>query len=269
VPQETLDRIPNQVAEFADFMHRERSKLPDELTALGSGGGITAQVVRTLAAEVIRTKLAPWLGTDEQALTDWVMRSLAAPCGMVHLNDSQRASFVLTRGQQFMIDVSTAELGHEAPVTRLVAPPPQQAPEEMTADEGVAPTATAHGAAAPLPAAAVFVGAAAVAKRPYVSLDRLMTKARRAIFEHVSSAGDAQNAASGLKAASNLEIVVLLEKALGGGLWIDVNPKTRLPTAALAIDFGEPPDRIGIRFTHVLLQEQAEQAMLTADSATG
>jgi hypothetical protein len=263
VPSES---IREQVADFADFAHRERSKLPDELTALGSGGGITAEVVRQVAAEVIRANLAPWLGADEQALTDSLMLSLVAPSDMVELSDSQRASFVLTRGQ-LMIDVSTAELGREQPVIRLVAPPAQQAPGAMTADGGVAAAATAGGSASPLPAAAVFVGAAAVAKRPYVSLARLMTKARRVIFEQVSSAGDAQNAGSGLEAASNLEIVVLLEKALGGGLWIDVNPKTRLPAAALAIDFRRPQERG--RFTHVLLQERAEQEMLTADSATG
>ena len=266
VPPDVLESLHKQVADFADFAHRERSKLPDELTALGSGGGITAQVVRKVAAEVIRVNLAPWLGADEQALTYSLMLSLVAPSDMVELSDSQRASFVLTRGQ-LMIDVSTAELGREKPETRLVAPPSRQVPGEMAADGGVASAATARGAESPRPAAVVFVGAAAVATRPYVSLDRLMTKARRAIFEQVSSAGDAQNAGSGLKAASNLEIVVLLEKALGGGLWIDVNPKTRLPTAALAIDFKRPPERG--RFTHVLLRERADQEMLTADSATG
>src|SRR5215469_7116176 len=138
VPPDVLESLHKQVADFADFAHRERSKLPDELTALGSGGGITAQVVRKVAAEVLRTKLAPWLGTDEQALTEWLMRSLAAPKGMVELNDSQRASFVLTKRGQFMIDVSTAELGREEPAIRLVAAPSRQARGEMTADEDVA-----------------------------------------------------------------------------------------------------------------------------------
>src|SRR5215469_8326237 len=125
VPPDVLESLHKQVADFADFAHRERSKLPDELTALGSGGGITAQVVRKVAAEVIRVNLAPWLGADEQALTYSLMLSLVAPSDMVELSDSQRASFVLTRGQ-LMIDVSTAELGREKPETRLVAPPSRQ-----------------------------------------------------------------------------------------------------------------------------------------------
>jgi hypothetical protein len=246
---DVLEKIREQVADFADFTHRGRAKLPDQLRALGSGGGITAQVVRTIAAEVIRAKLAPWLGTDEQTLSESLMLSLVAPGNPVELTENQRASFVVTRGQ-LMIDVSTAEVGGEEPVTVLVALP-----------------APAGGGDSPPPAAAVIVGAATVANRPYVSLDRLMTHARRAIFEKVSSAGDAQNTGGGLRAARKLEIVVLLEPALGGGLWIDVNPATSLPEAALAIALREPPDRI--LFTHVLLPETAQQGMLAAGRATG
>jgi len=254
-----------QVADFADFTHRKRAKLADELKALGSGGGITAQVVRKMAAELIRPELALWPGGDEQTLCDSLMLSLVAPGEMLKLTRSQRASFVVTRGQ-LMIDVSTARVG-EKPVTLLIALPGRQAQAESAANGSGAGPATDGGGQAPTPTAVVVVGAATVANRPYLSLDRLMTHARRAIFDEVSSAGDAQNTGGGLRAARKLEIVVLLEPALGGGLWIDVNPATSLPAAALAIALPEPPDRI--RFTHVLLPGEAEPGMLAAGGATG
>ena len=264
VPPDVLESVRGQVADFADFTHRGRAKLPDQLRALGSGGGITAQVVRKIAAEVIRAELAPWLGVDEQSLCDSLMLSLVAPGELVELTRSQRASFVVTRGQ-LMIDVSTAEVGNQKPVTHLVALPARQAPAEPDADGSGARAAPADGGESPPPAAAVIVGAAAVASRPYLSLDRLMSHARRAVFEHVSSA--AHSTGGGLQAARQLEIVVLMEPALGGGLWIDVNPATSLPEAALAIALPAPPERI--RFTHVLLPGADEQGMLAAGGATG
>jgi hypothetical protein len=265
VPPDLLESLREQVADFADFAHRTRSKIDNELTALGSGGGLTAEVVRTIAAEVIRFNVAPWLGADEQAVTDSLMLSLVAPREIRELTQSQRAAFVVTQGQ-LMIDVSTAELREEKPVI-LVAPPAPQRPAEQPADASSPPATAAGGSGSPPPAAAVFVGAAAVAERPYVGVNSVMTRARRAIFDRVSSPGDAQDTGAGLRAAGKLEIVVLLEEALGGGLWIDVNPKTGRPEAALAIELRRPPDRI--RFTQVLLHDPAERRMVAAGRATG
>jgi hypothetical protein len=245
VPPGVLADLRQQVADFADFAHRGRVKLPD-LAALGSGGGITAQVVRTIAAEAIHAKLVPALGTDEQALCDLLMLALVAPGDPTELTPRQHESFRHSRGQ-LMLDVSAAEVGSGRATTRLVTPPVQPAAD------GGDPLA---------PAATVIVGAAAIAERPFLSLDSVLSHARRAVFREVSPARQAQTAGHGMRAARSLEIVVLLEKSLGGGLWIDIDPATSLPAAALAITLPTPPARI--RFTHVPLPRPDEARMLLA-----
>jgi hypothetical protein len=250
VPPGVLQDLREQVADFADFAHRGRVNLPD-LAALGSGGGITAQVVRTIAAETIRAQLVPALAVDEQALCDLLMLALVAPSDPVELTENQYESFRLSRGQ-LMLDVSAAEVGPEHPVTRLVAPPVHALPEQAAAGAGDSP----------LPAAAVIVGAEAIAERPFLSLESVLSHARRAVFRQVSPARRAQTAGHGMRAARSLEIVVLLEKSLGGGLWIDIDPATSLPAAALAIALPAPPARI--RFTHLPLPSPGEASMLLA-----
>jgi hypothetical protein len=250
VPPGVLQDLRQQVADFADFAHRGRVNLPD-LAALGSGGGVTAQVVRTIAAEAIRAQLVPALGADEQALCDVLMLALVAPGDPVELTENQYESFRLSRGQ-LMLDVSAAEVGPGRPVTRLVAPPVQLRPEQ----------AAASGGDSPPPAAAVIVGAGAIAERPFLSLESVLSHARRAVFRQLSPARQAQTAGLGMRAARGLEIVVLLEKSLGGGLWIDIDPATSLPAAALAITLPAPPARI--RFTHLPLPSPDEARMLLA-----
>ena len=250
VPAEVWQDLRQQLADFADFAHRGRVNLPD-LAALGSGGGITAQVVRTIAAEVIKAQFVPALGTDKQALCDLMMPALVAPRDPLELTDGQHELFRLSRGQ-LMLDVSAAEVGQGHPVTRLVAPPVQPRPERTAADGGDPPA----------PAAAVIVGAAAIAERPFLSLDSVLSHARLAVFRQVSPARQARTAGSGMRAARSLEIVVLLEKALGGGLWIDIDPATSLPAAALAITLPAPPARI--LFTHVPLPSRDQAGMLLA-----
>lgn len=261
VPPGILQDLREQVADFADFAHRGRVSLPD-LQALGSGGGITAEVVRTIAAELIRARLVPALTTDEQALCDVLMLALVAPSDPVELTDSQRESYMHSRGQ-LMLDVSAAEAGSLPPVTRLVAPPAPVRPGLAGADGS---SVAVDGAESASPAAAVIVGAAAVAERPFLGLDSLLSHARRAVFRQVSPGRQAQTAGSAMRAARNLEIVVLLDPCLGGGVWIDVSPATGRPAAALAIALPAPPDRI--RFTHVPLPQHGEAEMLLAGSAS-
>lgn len=241
VPPGVLQDLRRQVADFADFAHRGRVKLPD-LAALGSGGGITARVARIVAEEAIRVRLAPALGMDEQALCDSLMLALVAPGDPIELTESQQEAFRHSRGQ-LMLDVSAAEAGALPPVTRLVAPP-------------------ADGGDPPPPAAVVIVGAGAIAERPFLGLDSMLSHARREVFRNVSPARHAQTAGHAMRAARSLEIVVLLEKSLGGGLWIDVNPATSHPAAALAITLPAPPARI--RFTHVPLLPSGTAGMLLA-----
>jgi hypothetical protein len=94
----------------------------------------------------------------------------------------------------------------------------------------------------------------------------VLSHARRAVFRKVSPARQAQTAASGMLAARTLEIVVLVDASLGGGLWIDINPATSRPAAALAITLPAPPARI--RFTHVPLPQPDEAEMLLAGGAS-
>jgi hypothetical protein len=258
VPPGVLADLRKQVADFADFAHRGRVNLLD-YPALGSGGGITAEVVRTIAAEAIRAQLVPALGIDEQALCDSLMLALVAPSDPIDLTERQKESFRLARGQ-LMLDVSAAEVGSIRPVTRLVAPPVQPRPEPAAADEENDLAADSGDPQAP--AAAVIVGAAAIAERPFLSLDSVLSHARRAVFRDVSPSRHAQTAGNGMRAARRLEIVVLLDSALGGGLWIDIDPETSRPAAALAIALPAPPARI--RFTHVPLPTADEPRMLLA-----
>ena len=68
-------------------------------------------------------------------------------------------------------------------------------------------------------------------------------------------------------AARNLEIVVLLDESLGGGLWIDVDRTTGGAAAALAIGLPEPT--VGLRFTHVgKLRAPALRTQLPSGTAT-
>jgi len=54
-----------------------------------------------------------------------------------------------------------------------------------------------------------------------------------------------------MRAARNLEIVVLLDPSLGGGVWVDVDPDTGLPVAALAIGLPNLAQLAGVRVTHL------------------
>jgi len=256
-----LQDLREQVADFADFAHRGRVNLPDR-QVLGSGGGVTAQVVRAIAAEAVQARLIPALNVDEQTLCDLLMLALVSPGDPAELTKSQRESFMHSRGQ-LMLDVSTAEAGPRRPVTRLVAPPAPPRPEQAAANGN---GSAGGGGDSPPPAAAVIVGAGAIAERPFLGLDSVLSHARRAVFRKVSPSRQGQSAGDGMRAARNLEIVVLLEAALGGGLWIDIDPATSLPTAALAIALPAPPDRI--RFTHVLLPRAGEAGMLLAARAS-
>jgi hypothetical protein len=258
VPPGVLEDLRKQVADFADFAHRGRVNLLD-YPALGSGGGITAQVVRTIAAEAIRVRLEPALVIDELALSDLLMLALVAPKNPIDLTERQKESFRLARGQ-LMLDVSAAQVGPVPPVTRLVVPPVPSPLEPAAADEET--HAAADDGDPQAPAAAVIVGAAAIAERPFLSLDSVLSHARRAVFRGVSPARHAQTAGNGMRAARRLEIVVLLDSSLGGGLWIDIDPETSRPAAALAITLPAPPARI--RFTHVPLPPADEARMLLA-----
>jgi hypothetical protein len=86
--------------------------------------------------------------------------------------------------------------------------------------------------------AAVICGPAAfIAKqRPLLSMDALLTYARRRAFVDSGDAADPQAARRGMRVAHGIEIVVLMDPSLGGGVWVDVDPVTGRAAAAMGIE---------------------------------
>lgn len=264
VPPAVLASMRKQVADFADFAHRTRIVPPnsaDALQALGCGGGITAEVVETIADVLDGTNALVGLGADKRARTDSLLLSLVAPEEPAELTERQRQSFVSWRGR-LALDVSMAPMEGEPTTTvvRVGDHPERQLPA------GDGQVRSASDADLTAPCAAVIVGSAAhiAGDRPYLSLDCLMTYARSKVYRSGGPAGAPPTQAAGLQAARNLEIVVLLDRWLEGGLWIDVDRANGRAAAALAI--GLSPT--GIRFTHVPPLRVPKLRTLDADVAT-
>jgi len=94
--------------------------------------------------------------------------------------------------------------------------------------------------------AAVICGSAAAIAggRPFLGMDALTTYARRAAFR-AGGLADPHAARRSMRAAHRIEVVVLLDVSLGGGVWVDVDPKTGRPAATLSIDLKQA----GFQFT--------------------
>ncbi len=133
----------------------------------------------------------------------------------------------------------------------------QDTADQDTADQGTAAQDTAeppdgNDAAAsdedgePGRYAAVLCGSAAkiAGGRAFLGMDALTEYARGKAFR-VGNLADPEAASRRMLAAHRIEIVVLLDVSLGGGVWVDVNPKTGRPAATLRIDL-EPA---GFQFT--------------------
>ena len=92
------------------------------------------------------------------------------------------------------------------------------------------------------PVAVVILGSALLiaAGKRFLDADTLVCFARRAILRTTHN-GSPASAALAMRLACALEIVVLLDVRLNGGIWIDVNPVTGDAAATLLID-GLPGD---------------------------
>jgi hypothetical protein len=102
-----------------------------------------------------------------------------------------------------------------------------------------------------MPVAAIIWGSALLAAtgRRVLDADTLVCFARQAILRETQDRSPV-SAVLAMRLASALEIVVLLDVVLNGGIWIDVNPGTEEATATLLID-GFPGDPGGtMRFLH-------------------
>ncbi len=250
-----------QLADFAERAHQQRVKR-DGAQPLGQGGGITDVVVRAMAEEISAHEL-PSPADNQNDRTLLLFGALAA-AGMKQ--KQAHASFVIVRGR-LMLDVSTADIGEKPPTVRFVRLPDRPEPADLetaelqaadlqaadlqaadlqaagqdSADRITAehdPTGPEHDGARPTRYAAVICGpAAAIASpRPFLGMDALMAYARRQAVIKSGDAADPQAARRGMRVAHGIEIVVLLDRSLGGGVWVDVDPATGRPAATMSID---------------------------------
>jgi hypothetical protein len=267
LPPAFRQELRMQLADFAERAHQKRLN-PEGPDMLGSGGGITEAVVRAMA-EVIPAQNLPGPARSEEDRADLLLGALAAT-DPERVAEAGHVSFVTLRGR-LMLDVSTAAIDGESLSTRFIRlpnrsePPGQDAAGEDAADQNAADQNAADQNAAdqnaadqeatesrddrewPARYAAVICGPAAVIAggRPFLGMDALTTYARRQAFSTVSDDTGAQAARSGMRAAHGIEIVVLLDPSLGGGVWVDVDPATGLPAAAMSIAVRSA----GFRFT--------------------
>jgi hypothetical protein len=259
LPPTFRQELRMQLADFAERAHQNRLK-PGGPEMLGSGGGITEAVVLAMAEVLPGQKLTGPAGSDEDR-ADLLLGALAAT-DPKQVAEAGHVSFITLRGR-LMLDVSTAPIDGELPSTRFVrlanrSEPPgpdaagpngakQNAADQKAADQKAADQKAADQKAAgsrdgrerPARYAAVICGPAAVIAegRPFLGMDALTTYARRQAFSSDDDTGP-EAARSRMRAAHGIEIVVLLDPSLDGGVWVDVDPATGRPAAAMSIVVG-------------------------------
>ncbi|MGB6453612.1 MAG: hypothetical protein WBH47_03890 [Streptosporangiaceae bacterium] len=251
-----------QLADVAERAHQKRLD-PDGYEPLGQGGGVTAEVVRAIAEAISAQRLPGPAGSDEDRAL--LLFGALAATDPQPVADAGHVSFVTSRGR-LMLDVSTAAIDGDSLSTRFVRLPIRSEPadqttaDQSTADQSTADQSTADQSTAdrgageqdaadqsaageqdaaepPARYAALICGPAAVIAggRPFLGLDTLTTYARRQAFLRSSEDGELHAARNGMRAAHSIEIVVLLDQSLGGGVWVDVDPATGCPVAAMSI----------------------------------
>jgi hypothetical protein len=245
LPPTFRQELRNQLADFAERAHQKRLN-PAGPEMLGSGGGITEAVVRAMA-EAIPAQNLPGPDRNEEDRADLLLGALAAT-DPKQVAEAGHVSFVTLRGR-LMLDVSTAAIDGESLSTRFVRLPNRSGPSDAGDLSEADPDAAGPPDDREWPAryAAVICGPAAVIAggRPFLGMDALTTYARRQAFRSVSDDTGPRGAGSAMRAAHNIEIVVLLDPSLGGGVWVDVDPATGLPAAAMSIAVRSA----GFRFT--------------------
>jgi hypothetical protein len=275
LPPTFRQELRMQLADFAERAHQSRLK-PGGPEMLGSGGGITEAVVQAMAEVLPAQNLTGPAGSEEDR-ADLLLGALAAT-DPKQVAEAGHVSFITLRGR-LMLDVSTAPIDGEAPTTRFVRLPNRAEPPGHSAagqngagqngagqngagQNGAGQNGAGQNGAGqngadqetarsrddrerPARYAAVICGPAAVIAegRPFLGMDALTTYARRQAFS--SDDASPEGARSRMRAAHGIEIVVLLDPSLDGGVWVDVDPATGLPAAAMSIAVRSA----GFRFT--------------------
>jgi hypothetical protein len=90
---------------------------------------------------------------------------------------------------------------------------------------------------------------AAAAGGAVLDAGALVSWARQQAFSKIYT-DEPGSAAAAVRAASGLEIVLLLDPGIGGGLWVDVDPVAQAPAATLLVEMTLPPG--GARMFRVL-----------------
>jgi hypothetical protein len=250
-----------QLAEFAELAHRQRVPSLSGDMEIGPDKSITVAVVEAMDGVIPARPAGPvpvtdlvlqaveLPGTDRAEVALPVVEVDGALClDLTRIDgagaDGSAATVIGSAGCQDAASQNAASQdagGHDAGgpqlrVVRAAPTPPQAWPVPASVPDPDAASA----------AAVIWGPAGAIAGGPHLSVDALMSYARTHVFRAVRN-GAAVSAARGMQVARALEIVVLLDPALGGGLWIDVDPVTGRPAAILALDLapsGDEPGRV-------------------------
>jgi hypothetical protein len=198
-------------------------------------------------------------GSDHRSLDESLQVILGAESSLRHWAETGAGS---DHVQVFLVDAQAEQaavhLGYHATdgadvsdVTqgRHGSPPAGGSPGQQPALSAAGPQAVGAGAGPAdgiqSPVVVVILGSAQLiaAGRPVLDADTLVCFARQAILRETHH-GSPESAALAMRLACALEIVVLLDIVLNGGIWIDVNPGTGEVAATLLID-GFPGDPDG------------------------
>jgi hypothetical protein len=253
-----------QLTEFVELAHRLRVPSLKDKLAIGAGEWVSTAAARS-AAYVISTYLLVG-ARDADEMTDKLMRPLL----VVSLKQADGEDIgvdlpIACSHGRILIDTSMSAGGSPPPHFRLVrvnerpelwpaSSPPETPTQADAADAGARADADAHAAGAEPDrsagtAAVIWGSAAAIAGgHPYLSIEALMSYARKNAFASADDGG-AASAEQAMRAARDLEVVVLLDQSMGGGLWIDVDRENGQPAAVLAVELHNAAERDAIKVT--------------------
>jgi hypothetical protein len=187
----------------------------------------------------------------EWSRPDWTETGLGTDRAPVFLVDAQTEQAAVHPGYQATDIVGESDITggwHSSPDGGRSA---GQQPALPAAGPQPLRATTGSTDATQVPVAVVILGSALLiaAGRRVLEADTLVRFAREVILREIHN-GSPASAVLAMRLASALEIVVLLDVALNGGIWIDVNPGTGEPAATLLIDgFPGLPDGT-MRFLH-------------------